>query len=326
MKQLITALLILTMVLSFGACAQETPPETEFHLTEAPTEPPAAQAPTQIPTTAPTTVPTVPPTESTVPETQVEETAPQGVTGVIANTASVNVREGPATFTKIVKKLKEGEPITVYETTKLDGSTWCRTDDGWVAMWYVKLDGPLPQSDPAEGDPGIVYHTGTLNVRKEPSVHSEKVAELKRNDRVHVRETRKAEGKTWGRIQEGWVSMEYIQLSTDTQSQGRPVHEEVPMGAQKPQWRDPITGLCMEHSFVLTSSVPETTEEVNTYMCTCGCTTENESQMLEHGALYAGTEQEAEHTGYQVITTVYTYPAYEIWTCTVCGAVKNVYP
>lgn len=322
MKQPITALLVLTMALSLAACVQEKPPETEpqFILTEAPTEIPTTLAPTEPPSTIPAATPTVPSTEA------VEETEPQCVTGVIANTASVNVREGPATFTKIVKKLKEGDPITVYETTKLDGSTWCRTDDGWVAMWYVKLDSPLPESDPAEGDPGIVYHTGTLNVRKEPSVHSEKVAELKRSDRVHVREIQKAEGKTWGRIEEGWVSMEYIQLSTDTNDQKRPVHEEVPMGAQTPQWRDPITGLCRDHNFVLTSTVPETTEEVQTYLCACGYTTESESQMLAHGAAYAGTDQQDAHPSYQVITNTYVYAGYEIWTCTVCGDVRQIFP
>lgn len=50
----------------------------------------------------------------------------------------------------------------------------------------------------------------SLNVREEPSINSRKVAQLPKGTRVLIYEEQFLVGMNWGRIDEGWVSLDYI--------------------------------------------------------------------------------------------------------------------
>lgn len=212
-------------------------------LTEAPTLPPLTEAPTETQEEPPlelaTPIPEVDavPEETTAEEKQetpaetTAETTPEtteeassssssgpdlsgikGVGGKIVNVQRVNVRKHPSVKAEQVKQLEQGATVTVYEVLENDNAMWAHTNEGWIAKQYVKLDGPLPDPDPALGVHAKVYYTQKVNVRKEPSISSEKVAELARDTMVTVYETKKVGGAEWGRIDEGWVSMDYIKL------------------------------------------------------------------------------------------------------------------
>ncbi len=62
------------------------------------------------------------------------------------------------------------------------------------------------------GDPGTVVGASKLNVRESPSINAKRLMQLERGAKVTVYEVETASGITWGRIDQGWVSMEYIKL------------------------------------------------------------------------------------------------------------------
>ena len=63
---------------------------------------------------------------------------------------------------------------------------------------------------------GTVYSaTGTLNVRSGPGTQYEKVGILYNGDRVEIYEIKPTVGYGWGRIDIGWISLEYVELDPD---------------------------------------------------------------------------------------------------------------
>ncbi len=69
-----------------------------------------------------------------------------------------------------------------------------------------------------QGVPGIVT-ARSLNVREEPSVNAKRVAQLPKGSSVTIYEEQFVAGITWGRISEGWVSMDYILKGEGTPEQ-----------------------------------------------------------------------------------------------------------
>ena len=88
-------------------------------------------------------------------------------------------------------------------------------------MNYVRLDtaeDPTDDSKPDETDPtaekvkGTVANTDSLRVRSGPGTNHSMVSLLKRGDIVEILETTTVAGAKWGRIEQGWVCMDYIRV------------------------------------------------------------------------------------------------------------------
>jgi uncharacterized protein YgiM (DUF1202 family) len=160
--------------------------------------------------------------------TENEET--EGQMGTVTGKA-INVRSGPGTNYKVVGYRYKGNRVTIYETKKVGSSTWGRMNDGWIAMSYVKLDQPLPETpaepttpstppveteptEPPKDDTPAVTKTGTvkvsdmLRIRKGPGTNYAVVGYLKNGNKVAILETK----GIWARIDKGWVSLDYIVL------------------------------------------------------------------------------------------------------------------
>jgi uncharacterized protein YgiM (DUF1202 family) len=100
--------------------------------------------------------------------------------------------------------------VTILETKTVSGSTWGRTDKGWISMDYVILD--VAESVPEEPDviTGTVNVSDFLRVRSGPGTNYEIVGYLNPNERVTITETTVVDGMTWGKISSGWISMDYV--------------------------------------------------------------------------------------------------------------------
>lgn len=258
MKKRIALLLALVLCLSLAACGKKDAPKDKGPedipvLTEAAvpeyTEPvfetftePAFETMATVPPTE-ETMATVPPTEETEAPTEAteetqEETEPEkpaqtskysGTPATVTGYYEVNLRKGPSVHSESVKKLRNGTQVTVLETMDNENATWANLGDGWMSLKYLKLSGPLPESpDPALGELAKVYNTQKLNVRSEPNAASELVTTLQRDDIVHVHEIKMEKGIEWGRIDEGWVSMEYVLRYSNAKSYGSPVNPAIP--------------------------------------------------------------------------------------------------
>ena len=221
MKKLMTAALALALLATLSACGKkEEPVQTAPPaLTEAPaTAPMVTEAPTTLPTVPPTTEA---PTEETIDfDNFITEPSTEPVPDTVSGTVTgkfVNVRSGPSGNTKVVGKRVKGDRVEIYEAVKMEKNYWGRMEDGWITLQYVKLDGPVPAMDPQNGIPALVIGTQSLNVRESPSVSAKKVTTLRRYDSIRVLETRESDNAYWCRIQEGWVSKQYLKLSEPVQ-------------------------------------------------------------------------------------------------------------
>lgn len=87
------------------------------------------------------------PEEEAPTETEPEETTvPQKVLEgeIIANT--LNIREEPGTDSKILGSLGRGDHVTITERKKVGDMYWGKTEQGWISMTYVGLEGEVEGS------------------------------------------------------------------------------------------------------------------------------------------------------------------------------------
>ena len=132
---------------------------------------------------------------------------------VSANGSKLRVRTGPGSNYSICAYLEDGSEVTILEQRVIDGAKWGRVEQGWVSMTFIKLEGAEPEPEPEKPGTveGIVTAT-SLNIRKEPSTSATVVGRLNKGDRVTILEIKEVNGMKWGRISNGWVSMDYIQI------------------------------------------------------------------------------------------------------------------
>ena len=74
-------------------------------------------------------------------------TTGDGVTGRVYRTTTVNVRSGAGTHYPKVGSLASGTKVEIFEYVKVGNATWGRIAQGWVSLYYVKLDAPLTNLD-----------------------------------------------------------------------------------------------------------------------------------------------------------------------------------
>ncbi len=167
-----------------------------------PTVPPTTVPPTTVPpTTAPPT--TVPPT--TVPETKPE---PASKTGKVKVSGTLRIRSGPSTATKIVGYLNNGDKVTITEETTTGSMTWGKTAKGWISLSYVVFD----KTETTQKLTGTVKVKDFLRIRKGPGTSYAIAGYLHNQDKVTITEKKTVNGTLWGKIDKGWISMDYVVL------------------------------------------------------------------------------------------------------------------
>lgn len=179
------------------------PPETQPPETQPPeTQPPETQPPqTQPPETQPPEI--EPPTEPPV------EPAPV-LTGTVKVNDFLRVRGGPGTDYSVVGYMKPGQRVTITEKTVSGSMTWGKTEAGWISLSYVQLD--PEKEEPAQVLTGTVKVNDLLRVRSGPGTSYAIAAYLKNGDKVRITEERTVGATRWGKIDRGWISLDYVRL------------------------------------------------------------------------------------------------------------------
>ena len=89
-------------------------------------------------------------------------TTGEGVTGRIINCTNLNVRAAAGTAYAKVAKLSKGTKVEILEYVKVGNAIWGRISQGWIHLYYVKLDAPLTNLDKKdEVDTETDVNTGT---------------------------------------------------------------------------------------------------------------------------------------------------------------------
>lgn len=131
-------------------------------------------------------------------------------TGVVT-ASSLNVRSGAGSGYSSVGTLSKGTSVEIYETKTVDGTTWGRIESGWISMSYVALDSTEEQEEDDTVLATGTVTTSTLYVRSGPGSDYTQVGYVYRGDRVNIYETKTVSGTTWGRIDGGWISLDYVE-------------------------------------------------------------------------------------------------------------------
>lgn len=149
-----------------------------------------------------------------------------GMIATIVNTDTVNVRADSKITAKHVGTLKRGFVANVLK--ERDG--WYKLDvdtdndpetSSWVYKSYVEVKKGSSSGGninaPATTGTGIVANTyAGVNVRSGAGTSYPQVAKLLPGTKVEILETKFVGATRWGRMDKGWVSMDYITMITET--------------------------------------------------------------------------------------------------------------
>lgn len=145
--------------------------------------------------------------------TQSETAAPTTQTGTVQVSDLLRIRTGPSTSYAIAGYLKNGEKVTILETKVVNGTTWGKTEKGWISLDYVKLDPSNSGSNSDSNTTQTVKKTVTascLRIRSAAGTSNSIVGYLYKGAKVEILETKVVNGTTWGRVAKGWISMDYV--------------------------------------------------------------------------------------------------------------------
>ena len=134
------------------------------------------------------------------------------------NGNNVKVRSGPGTGYSVLGYLNTGDRVTITEQKTVGSMTWGKMSKGWICMSYVKLD--QVEEDKTESVWGTVNVNEFLRIRKGPGTSYAIAGYLGPKDRVEILERKTVGSTVWGRISQGWISLDYVILDQSSGSSG----------------------------------------------------------------------------------------------------------
>ena len=161
-----------------------------------------------------------PPAADTNPGTAV------AITGTVIVNTKLNVRSGAGTNNAIVGELKGGAKVQITEKKTVSGREWGKISNGWICMDYVRVDsgnsgntGNTSTGNTATGGTNATITAGgKLRIRKNPGTSFTIVGYVTDGTRVQILEKQTVGNTVWGRIDKGWISLDYVTL--DDQNAG----------------------------------------------------------------------------------------------------------
>ena len=142
----------------------------------------------------------------------------------VIDTDALNVRKTPDG--DVIGSLAKGTKVEILEKKTVNDRLWGRYSGGWICLRsYVKLETvtqvvykaaaqtwqALKAAVRTASTDGWVT-ASCLNVRRAPGTDNEIVLQLYRDDAVRVLEHTTVDGTPWGRIEEGWICLNYVKF------------------------------------------------------------------------------------------------------------------
>ena len=120
----------------------------------------------------------------------------------------LNIRSGPGTNYGAVGSLTAGTRVNILEQFTIDGKKWGCIEKGWIALEYVYIDGTTGENSGT----GTINVTDQLNIRSGPGTNYAIAGSLKGGTKVTILTQIKIGDITWGCIDKGWISMEFVDM------------------------------------------------------------------------------------------------------------------
>ena len=173
------------------------------------------------------------------------ETNPVKSVSVKVTATDVNLRKGPGTNYSIVGTANKGDVMVITETASGSGYEWGKAGEKWIALKFTNYaeavkelekeeettvpettvpettvpETTVPETTvPETTAPAVTKVTGTvkanggLAVRKGPGTGYGVVKYLSNGAKVTITEQKKVGTMTWGKVSDGWISMNYVVL------------------------------------------------------------------------------------------------------------------
>jgi uncharacterized protein YgiM (DUF1202 family) len=144
------------------------------------------------------------------PQPPVEPEPPEVVTKTFGTVtySYLRIRAGAGTNFASLGQLKKGERVEILETKTAGGVRWGRFEKGWICLTgYVELE-TVKVEQPKE-ETGIIT-ADVLNVRTGAGTNYSVTCQLVQGTKVVILEKKTVNGTVWGRIEQGWISMDYV--------------------------------------------------------------------------------------------------------------------
>ncbi len=198
--------------------------------TSVPTDPPASD-PTDPPATTEPTDPSeeTKPSESTQPPEETKPADPPETPKTVKGTVIADellIRSGPSTGYSILGSLFYGDRVEILEQQTTGSMVWGKIDKGWISLTYVRQDAAQTGgSSTGETSPapsavtGTVVNAGSLRIRSGPGTNYSILGYLSDGEKVTVTEQKTMGSMIWGKIDKGWISLDYVKLDAASASQ-----------------------------------------------------------------------------------------------------------
>lgn len=139
-----------------------------------------------------------------------------GSSAVVSSSVRLNVRSGPGTNYSKITTLAPGTSVVILRKETVNGATWGLIDQGWINLSYVTTTGTSDGGEPVYSVGGTVVNCSTgVNIRAAAGTTNALIGVAGVGTRVNVTEITTVNGYKWGRIERGWVCMDYIQLDSE---------------------------------------------------------------------------------------------------------------
>ena len=207
---------------------EPTEPETT-----APTEPEATEPETTEP--APTEPKPTEPAPTEPKPTEPEKEDPKPATPKLMGTVKVNeflrIRKGPSTGYAEVGRLKPNDRVEILEKKTVGATVWGRIDKGWISLDYVKLDSTTSGGNASSGNTSsgstsssktgkIVNCSEWVRIRSGAGTSYSIAGYYYPGDTITITEQKKVGSVTWAKTSKGWVSMDYVKITSTGSSSG----------------------------------------------------------------------------------------------------------
>lgn len=124
----------------------------------------------------------------------------------------LNIRSGPGTGYATVGSYSKGDSVSILEQFTYNGTTWGCTNQGWISMDYVDTGDTADSDNDVDGtESGTVIGNG-LNIRNGAGADYPAVGTLNYGDRVTILEKKTVGDTVWGKISQGWISLDFVSI------------------------------------------------------------------------------------------------------------------
>ena len=132
------------------------------------------------------------------------------IKGIITADA-LRIRSGAGTNNRIIGFYYRNDPVFVFEKMLVDSVYWGRTDKGWINLDYIAANSSEEPPSAPETSGTMRVIADCLRVRKAIGTDQRIAQLLYYGDTVVVFETTTVDGTLWGRVDKGWICMDYVE-------------------------------------------------------------------------------------------------------------------